>query len=50
MKTEFDYGDLEKVAAKVMELVYEHTDVTFEPSWNRSRILTEAVQSVAFPD
>lgn len=51
MKTPLDYGDLEKVAKKVLELVYVHTDeFKWESQWNQSRVMTEAVNSVAFPD
>jgi hypothetical protein len=51
VKTEYDYGDLEAVAKKVMDLVYEHAEeLTWESGWNRARVLTESVQSVAFPD
>jgi len=51
VKTAFDYGDLEQVAERVMALVYEHAEeLQWEPSWNKSRILTDAVQSVVFPE
>lgn len=51
MKTPLDYGDLEKVAKKVLELVYAHTEqFQWEPSWNQARVMTEAVNSVAFPE
>ena len=51
MKTPLDYGDLEKVAKKVLELVYANTDAfEWTSGWNQSRVMTEAVNSVAFPD
>lgn len=51
MKTVLDYGDLEKVAKKVFDLLYEHAEeLRLEPGWHRQRIMTEAVNSVAFPE
>ena len=51
MKTVLDYGDLEQVAKRVYDLLYEHAEeVRLEPGWNRARIITEAVTSVAFPE
>ena len=52
MKEAFDYGDLEQVAERVMSLIYAHVEnetLTWSPEWNRARVVTEAVQSVAFP-
>jgi hypothetical protein len=46
----FDYGDLENVAKKVYALFVEHSEaevLTLNDGYNRSRVLREAVESVA---
>ena len=51
MRTMFGYEDLEETAKLVyyiMEREAEECDVLPWPRWNRSAIVTEAVQSVAF--
>ena len=47
----FDYGDLERVAKETFTLVWNHYDVErleWEAGWNKSRVLLEAVTSVAY--
>jgi len=49
-RTTFDYGDLEKTGKAVFKLMVDHLDVDdlrYEPGYNMSRILREAVESVA---
>lgn len=49
-RTVFDYGDLENVAKKVYALFVEHSEaevLTLNDGYNRSRVLREAVESVA---
>jgi len=50
MRTIFDYGDLEAVAKKVLDSIFENLEGEWEfgPGWNRARIALEAVQGVAF--
>lgn len=50
VRTEFGYHDLELVAQKVYALFYEHLQaetIEFDGGYNRSRVLREAVESVA---
>jgi len=50
VQTSFDYGDLEKVAKATFALMVEHLEVDelrYEAQWNKSRVLREAVESVA---
>lgn len=50
MKREFDYGDLESVAKKLMDIIYRDVTVEDWGGWNRASLVTEAVNSVAFQD
>jgi len=50
VRTEFDYGDLEKVAKRMYDLFVEHSaaeTLVWEDGYNRARVLREAVESVA---
>lgn len=52
MRTTFDLGDLEKVAKAMYDLmVSEAVEADMRtPPWNRSRLVTEAVNRVAFKE
>lgn len=52
MKTSFDYGDLEKVATFMFHLMLaEAQDAGLpRPPWNKSALVTEAVNAVAFKE
>jgi hypothetical protein len=50
VKVTFDYGELERVAKATFNLMVAHLDVDdlrYEAGWNKSRVLREAVESVA---
>jgi hypothetical protein len=50
VKVTFDYGELERVAKATFNLMVAHLEVDelrYEVSWNKSRVLREAVESVA---
>jgi hypothetical protein len=50
VKTTFDYGALENVAKATFNLMVAHLEtdrLEYEAGWNKSRVLREAVESVA---